>query len=324
MAEPSRGISSGLLSLLLGFAALFGTTILGWIAVSQIRGSAGKLRGMWLAVFDGLLFPLLALTGLIARLWWWVFRDLIYPHQIDALRIDGPSVTVSKLASFVYLHWTALIVACTLMTAGSVCLFIVRRLWRAVNPPSASSRPTAPVTPRETGREPLTYAAMFFVVLSAVLGSWIWSRMLAPSAVLVFSILASALLGILLAIPVRQHPRGIQTLMIGCINLAIWLMLAIAGMGAQVKPVRAQIHTRIFEADEKLVDELVPGSTRRPGQMQDSEEAIRIEPSQSGQTAQGASRAAQTAEISADVFARLLEGGANPPGILDEQVREGT
>ena len=57
--------------------------------------------------------------------------------------------------------------------------------------------------------------------------------------------------------------------------------------------------------------------------MQDSEEAIRIEPSKSGQTAQGALRAAQTAEISTDVFARLLEDGANPPGMLDEEVREG-
>jgi serine/threonine protein kinase/LysM repeat protein len=41
------------------------TTILGWIAVSQIRRSAGKIYGLWLAVFDGLFFPLLALDGLI-------------------------------------------------------------------------------------------------------------------------------------------------------------------------------------------------------------------------------------------------------------------
>ena len=33
--------------------APFGATILGWIAVSQIRRSAGKLYGLWLAVFDG-------------------------------------------------------------------------------------------------------------------------------------------------------------------------------------------------------------------------------------------------------------------------------
>jgi Protein kinase domain len=51
---------------LLGITAPFGTTILGWIAIVQIRRSAGKLRGMWLALIDGLVFPvvlLLALAG---------------------------------------------------------------------------------------------------------------------------------------------------------------------------------------------------------------------------------------------------------------------
>ncbi len=38
----------------LGAAAPFGTTVVGWGAGSKIRGSAGRLHGMWLAVFDGL------------------------------------------------------------------------------------------------------------------------------------------------------------------------------------------------------------------------------------------------------------------------------
>lgn len=45
------------------FYALF-ATLLGWISVTQIRRSAGKLDGLWLAVFDGLFFPLLALDAL--------------------------------------------------------------------------------------------------------------------------------------------------------------------------------------------------------------------------------------------------------------------
>jgi hypothetical protein len=45
--------------LLLGVSAPFGTTILGWVAVSQIRRSNGRLYGMALAVVDGLIFPLL-------------------------------------------------------------------------------------------------------------------------------------------------------------------------------------------------------------------------------------------------------------------------
>ena len=124
----------------------------------------------------------------------------------------------------------------------------------------------------------LAYVAMFFAVSSAILAAWIWSGMIGPSRMAVFSILPSALLGVALALPVRRTSRGKQALLIGSINFTIWVIFAIAGSDGA----RAQIHTRVFEADAKLVDELVPGPTRKPGQMQDSEEAIRIEPIKSG------------------------------------------
>ena len=50
------GYVQGSISLL----APIGTTVLGWLAVSRIRRSGGKLRGLGLAVFDGLLFPMIA------------------------------------------------------------------------------------------------------------------------------------------------------------------------------------------------------------------------------------------------------------------------
>jgi len=49
----------------LGIAAPFGTTILGGIALAQIRHSAGRLYGLGLALFDTLLFPLLLADILI-------------------------------------------------------------------------------------------------------------------------------------------------------------------------------------------------------------------------------------------------------------------
>ena len=48
-----------------GVMAPFGTTILGVVAIGQIRRSAGRLYGLPLAVFDALLFPLLLLDGVI-------------------------------------------------------------------------------------------------------------------------------------------------------------------------------------------------------------------------------------------------------------------
>jgi len=50
---------------LLGLSAPFGTTILGIVAISHIRRSAGRIYGMGLALFDAVLFPLILLAGLI-------------------------------------------------------------------------------------------------------------------------------------------------------------------------------------------------------------------------------------------------------------------
>jgi hypothetical protein len=51
--------------LAVAFTAPFGTTILGLVAISQIRQSVGRLYGMPLAIFDTLVFPLLLLDALI-------------------------------------------------------------------------------------------------------------------------------------------------------------------------------------------------------------------------------------------------------------------
>ena len=51
--------------LLLGLTAPFGTTILGLVAMSQIRHSAGRLYGMGLAIADALLSPLIVLDSLL-------------------------------------------------------------------------------------------------------------------------------------------------------------------------------------------------------------------------------------------------------------------
>lgn len=85
------------------------TTILGWVAVAQIRRSAGRLYGLGLALFDGLLFPLLALDALIG---WLGF--LGWSRNYDATH-NAPFV---------------------LFTCVIVDFLIVRAVWRAVRPPS--------------------------------------------------------------------------------------------------------------------------------------------------------------------------------------------
>jgi len=111
--------------------ALAGTT-LGWIAVFQIRHSPGKLQGLWLAVFDGLLFPLLALDGLV--FWMWRLVGNV-AGQVMVWEFD---LTPSGVTSLMWLL--------AAVTSVVVDLVVIRRVWRAVNPPALDA-PTHPLPP---------------------------------------------------------------------------------------------------------------------------------------------------------------------------------
>jgi serine/threonine-protein kinase len=112
----------------LGVLCLLVSTLLGWIAVSQIRRSAGKLYGQWLAVFDGLLFPLLAMNLLIG---WIVWMVLVAAVSLISRNGDGtPS--------------TFLVILLSLLIAIPLNRYIIRRGWRAVNKDSAGVGPIVP------------------------------------------------------------------------------------------------------------------------------------------------------------------------------------
>ena len=90
------------------WGGLLATTVIGWIAVSQIRHSAGKLRGLKLAVFSGLLFPLLSLDGLLVFICYSVSvtmagisstRDHPQPLVISAIGL-------SLIVDWLIVHWT--------------------------------------------------------------------------------------------------------------------------------------------------------------------------------------------------------------------------
>ena len=126
--------------LLLGFSSVFGTTILGFVAISHIRHSAGRLYGMGLALFDALLYPLLVLDAVIIACGWFVFR-------IPAvLLLPG----VFRLAF-------------TVLLTGVICIiidfFIIRLAWRKANKGLVPIQPdgvfnAAGPTPVAPGKEP--------------------------------------------------------------------------------------------------------------------------------------------------------------------------
>ncbi|MEY4916514.1 MAG: hypothetical protein RL616_427, partial [Verrucomicrobiota bacterium] len=99
----------------LGLAGAGGTTLLGWVAVSQIRRSAGKIYGMWLAVFDGLFFPLLILDA------------VIFFVCLRAMNFHFHSYEFNQHPWFIF-FWLQM-----LLVIGAVDYFIIRCVWRAVN-----------------------------------------------------------------------------------------------------------------------------------------------------------------------------------------------
>ncbi|MEO7298030.1 MAG: serine/threonine-protein kinase [Verrucomicrobiota bacterium] len=125
------------------FIAPFGASILGWIAVSQIRRSAGKIYGLWLAVFDGLLFPLLAVNGFVGAIWFTVLKFVV-------AWLDSRHLSPWDGRGFDHLL-TAIWVLLTVESSVLVDWLIIRRVWRAVNKPIDETRKSgeAPVARRK-------------------------------------------------------------------------------------------------------------------------------------------------------------------------------
>ena len=111
---------------------VFAPTIFGWVAVTQIRRSAGKLYGLWLAVFDGLLLPLLVLDAAIV--WLWLMLARLFARQVlglqDSLFLDVWDLTLwasLALASVAWVDW-----------------LIIRAIWRTVNQSGSGVPPAVP------------------------------------------------------------------------------------------------------------------------------------------------------------------------------------
>jgi len=122
----------------LGLAAPFVTTILGIISISQIRRSAGRLYGLGLALFDALLFPLLALDGLIWKRWL-----AALPHSAPAATEGVRSHVIAApwfvASPFAIPFWT--ILSCVIVDG-----IIIYWAWRAVTAPPGGCQPEAEET----------------------------------------------------------------------------------------------------------------------------------------------------------------------------------
>jgi hypothetical protein len=150
---------------LLALTAPIGTTVLGFIALSQIRRSGGRLRGLGLALFDGLLFPLLALDGLIGWMWITLARLLAGFYANPSVQ-DNPQIhpaLVTRIANDFAQHEFAIPILITIVVAIVVDFLIIRWAWRAANRPVSGPRPLS-ATPPSAGAKRTRLAPVLWIV----------------------------------------------------------------------------------------------------------------------------------------------------------------
>jgi len=141
--------------LALGMTAPFGTTILGAVAVGQIRHSAGKLYGLGLAVFDLLFYPLIILDALIGIFGAMLFRALA--------RAVG---SVPMVREVPVEAWSAIFIITCCIVAD---FFIIRGMWRAAKRPVHSPSPSSSPSP-SAGVAPARRSVLAIILVMVVLG----------------------------------------------------------------------------------------------------------------------------------------------------------
>jgi serine/threonine protein kinase len=149
--DPMRWLIGlpGVVLVVLGEIGVLGTTILGWMAVTQIRRSAGKLYGLWLAVFDGLLFPLLAVDLVIARL-----GAFVWNASCSSLGWDYHDLSIAM---------DGILIA---LVCAAVDFLAIRAVWRTVNAGSAGGAGGAPAGQTRNGRVAIICVAAVLVVVA--------------------------------------------------------------------------------------------------------------------------------------------------------------
>jgi serine/threonine protein kinase len=216
LVSPLTGLETGLAIQLAIVLSAIGITNLGWLAISQIRNSAGRLHGMWLAALDGLLPPLLALDALV---FYAIDQRTFIPSLTNRL------VALAGLESVVPVYAAtnnALVLLTLAITIGANVL-IVRKVWRTVNSP----------TPRDV--KPMAYTALFFGILGSLIPLifyWTAKALLGVVPQIQQEILGLALaiatLAIILGNLSRTSRAGRTGLILGGLSLTAWMLCLIS------------------------------------------------------------------------------------------------
>jgi len=134
------GITLLIFIVLPGLLAPIGTTILGWVGISQIKNSNGRQHGLGLAVFNAVVFLLTAIASatfavmLLPCALWYTDRPTIkHSYPIGS---TPPPDSPSNMMSFIGVIIIVAIFVTLLVILFLVCRRIIRAVWRQANQPA--------------------------------------------------------------------------------------------------------------------------------------------------------------------------------------------
>lgn len=207
----------------LGLAAPIGATVLGWVAVAQIRHSRGQLYGLGLAVFDGLLFPLLLLNAVVAS------------AMIVAPRALGAGISM-EWGRFYFLG----------LAIGIVVLdvFLVRRVWWGLVGRAKRSK----------ARMGLGGLGLILAGLSGLFGIMTFMTWADGAEWLGAVIVLCAVGGIVLGMMSRHGAAGRAAMVVGGVNLLIASVIAIWGTSGREDVKIVDRHLEQLEVAVKMME----------------------------------------------------------------------
>ena len=176
----------------------------------------------------------------------------------------------------------------------------------------------------------LARIAASFWAMSVIIAVIASTKVPNPPPGLLWAILASAILAVVLAIPVRSSRFGKGALIGGAINLALWLGITLfstrIGLSPATPAVSTDFHCLAFEEDAASVDKLIPSAARRATDANASSEFLSAQGSRgvgsSNVSTGGATEInSQVAEVSQATLEALLQEVQIPFGLLVNHTR---
>lgn len=195
-----------------------GIAIVGWVAVSQIRRSAGKFYGLGLAVFELSLISVLAADYVIV----WLLHELGIAFHLWTQNYDDIS--------------NATLIVVSMLACSAADWLIIRAVWRSVNPKSGQQPANAKASPRNDTT--LVYLAFFFALMSGIIPTifyWLqpWAAPgLSPQVqnIMLWLGFVCGVLTVALGIPSRKSKLGLWALFLGTVNSSIGFLFIIASL----------------------------------------------------------------------------------------------